>query len=126
MRPIVPYHSGAWWTTSSLETLLPTILGLTEPPSFSGDLFSPADYDIFDRLDQASREMALEPHLLHVPPRSGYATWAAGRFTRAPDQPGFTKAEADYLAAVGRYVGPAGAEVPPRHHGAMDPPGCPE
>jgi DNA-binding CsgD family transcriptional regulator len=104
MRPIVPYETGAWWTTDP-ETLLPTVLGLSEPPSFSGALFSPADYDVFDRLDQASRDTALEPHALHVLSRSGYATWAAGRFTRAPDQPGFTKAEADYLAAVGRYVG---------------------
>ncbi len=104
MRTIVPYEAGAWWTIDP-ETLLPTVLGLSEPPSFSGDLFSPADYDIFDRLDQTSRDGALEPHILHVLSRSGYATWAAGCFRRAPDQPGFTKAEADYLAAVGRYVG---------------------
>ncbi len=72
---------------------------------FAGDLFSPADYDVFIGLDQTSRDTALEPLTLHVLSRSGYATWAAGRFTRAPDEPGFTKAEADYLAAVGRYVG---------------------
>lgn len=104
MRAIVPYDTGAWWTTDP-ETLLPTVLGVSEPPSYSGDLFSPADYDVFNRLDQTSRDTALKPLTLHVLSRSGYATWAAGRFTRAPDQPEFTKAEADYLAAVGRYVG---------------------
>jgi hypothetical protein len=58
--------------------MLPTVLGVSEPPSYSGDLFSPADYDVFDRLDQASRDTALEPLALHVLSRSGYATWAAG------------------------------------------------
>lgn len=104
MRPIVPHDTGAWWTTDP-ETLLPTVLGVSEPPSYAGDLFSPADYDVFDRLDQTSRDAVLEPEILRVLSRSGHATWAAGRFTRAPDLPGFTKAEADYLAAVGRYVG---------------------
>jgi DNA-binding CsgD family transcriptional regulator len=104
MRPIVPHDTGAWWTTDP-ETLLPTVLGVSEPPSYSEALFSPEDYDVFDGLDRASRDTALEPHALRVLSRSGHATWAAGRFTRAPDLPRFTKAEADYLAAVGRYVG---------------------
>jgi DNA-binding CsgD family transcriptional regulator len=106
MRPIVPHDTGAWWTTDP-ETLLPTVLGANEPPSHSGPLFSPADYDVFDRLDRASRDAALEPDTLHVLSRSGHATWAAGRFTRASDLPRFTKEESVYLAAIGRYVGAA-------------------
>jgi DNA-binding CsgD family transcriptional regulator len=104
LHPIVPHDTGAWWTTDP-ETLLPTVVGVSEPPSYSGELFSPADYDVFERLDRTSRDAMIEPHILRVLSRSGHATWAAGRFTRAPDLPGFTKAEADYLAAVGRYVG---------------------
>ena len=123
MRPIVPHDTGAWWTTDR-ETLLPTVLGVSEPPAYFGDLFSPADFDVFDRLDQTSRDTAIEPHILRVLSRSGHATWAAGRFTRAPDLPRFTKAEAGYLAAVGRYVGAGVREISPRHLGAMDPPGC--
>jgi DNA-binding CsgD family transcriptional regulator len=92
MRPIVPHDAGAWWTTDP-ETLLPTVLGGSEPSSYSGDLFSAVDYDVFDRLDQASRDAVLEPHILRVLSRSGHATWAAGRFTRAPDLPRFTKDE---------------------------------
>jgi DNA-binding CsgD family transcriptional regulator len=104
MHAIVPHDAGAWWTTDP-ETLLPTVLGASEPPSHGGDLFSAEDYDVFDRLDQTSRDTMIEPHVLRVLSRSGHATWAVGRFTRSPDAGGFTTAEAGYLAAVGRYVG---------------------
>src|SRR5271167_700157 len=74
MRPVVPYDTGAWWTTDP-ETLLPTVFGVSEPPSRSGDVFSPADYGVFSRLDQTSRDTALdscgdlyviEPDYLHA------------------------------------------------------------
>ena len=60
MRPIVPHDTGAWWTTDP-KTLLPTVPGVGEPPSYAGDLFSAADYDVFHRLDQTSRDAAIEP-----------------------------------------------------------------
>jgi DNA-binding CsgD family transcriptional regulator len=104
MRPIVPHDEGVWWTTDP-ETLLPTVLGASEPPSHRGDLFSAGDYDVFNLLDETSRDTMMEPHIVHVLSRSGHATWAAGRFTRSPGLPAFTKAEAAYLGAVGRYIG---------------------
>jgi DNA-binding CsgD family transcriptional regulator len=106
MSEIVPHDAGAWWTTDP-ETLLPTVLGLDEPPSYSGTLFSPEAYDVFDRLDLTSRDTALERHVLRVLSRTGHATWAVAQFARASDLPGFTQDEADYLASVGRYVGAA-------------------
>ena len=106
LRPIVPYDTGGWWTIDP-ETLLPTVFGASEPPSFSGALFSAEDYDVFDRLDGASRDSEVEPGELHVLARSGHATWATGCFERGSDITAFTKAEAEYLAAVGRYVGAA-------------------
>jgi DNA-binding CsgD family transcriptional regulator len=106
LRPIVPYDSGGWWTIDP-ETLLPTVLGASEPHSFSGELFSPEDYDAFDGSDRAGRDSELEPRDLRILARSGHATWATAAFTRSSDLPDFTQGEAEYLAAVGRYVGAA-------------------
>jgi DNA-binding CsgD family transcriptional regulator len=104
VRAVVPYDAGAWWTVDP-ETLLPTQLGgganRPDPP----DIFSGADYDIFDDLDRSALDAAAGEDAVHVLSRSGNATWATARFSRTPGAGGFTQPEVDYLCSVARYVG---------------------
>ncbi len=104
IRAVVPYDSGGWWTVDP-ESLLPTELGETDQRFCSSTAYSPADFDVFERLDRSGREARAEPQALYVLSRSGDATWATALFQREPDRPAFTQVEANYLSSVARYVG---------------------
>jgi DNA-binding CsgD family transcriptional regulator len=104
VRAVVPYDAGAWWTVDP-ETLLPTHLGGSADRPYPTETFSSIDYDLFDHLDRSGLDAAAEEDVVHVLARSGNATWATARFSRAPTSGGFTQPEVDYLCSVARLIG---------------------
>ncbi|MDX6474551.1 MAG: hypothetical protein QOH95_62, partial [Gaiellaceae bacterium] len=104
IRAVVPYDAGAWWTVDP-ETLLPTHLGGSINTPYPDESFSSADYDVFDRLDRSGLDAVAEEDGTYVLARSGNATWAAARLTRACYPAGFTQPELDYLCSVARFIG---------------------
>jgi DNA-binding CsgD family transcriptional regulator len=102
IRTVVPCDTAAWWTVDP-ETLLATDLGESGPGP-EGEVFSPADFVAFDRLDRDGHDDLTRGNTLYLASRSGGATWAAARLQRATESPGFSQAEVDYVSSLGRYV----------------------
>jgi DNA-binding CsgD family transcriptional regulator len=101
IRTVVPCDAASWWTVDP-ETLLTTDLGESGPGK--KEVFSPADFEAFDRLDRDGRDGLAQGNVLHLVSRSGGATWVTARVQRAPESPGFSQAEIDYVSSLGRYV----------------------
>jgi DNA-binding CsgD family transcriptional regulator len=100
---VVPCEAASWWTVDP-ETLLATDLGETSPGSENAEVFSPVDFEAFDRLDRDGHDGLAQGNVLYLASPSGGATWTAARLQRAPESPGFSQAEIDYVSSLGRYV----------------------